>query len=160
METFDLVGYSDSDYAKCKLDQKSTRGGCQFLSSFLVSQTSRKQHYIAFSLTEAEYITTRECVAQLLWITHILEDYTFSYKNVQVLFDNLSTINLTKNPVHNSRIKYIEAKYLFIRDHVARGNIKLNYVKSKSILANIFIKSFLEEEFNHLKRELRMCLIE
>ena len=28
---FDLVGFSDSDYAGCKVDRKSTSGGCQFL---------------------------------------------------------------------------------------------------------------------------------
>jgi hypothetical protein len=28
---FDLFGYSDSEYAGCKVDQKSTSGTCQFL---------------------------------------------------------------------------------------------------------------------------------
>jgi hypothetical protein len=28
---FDLIGYSDSDYAGCKVDRKSTSGTCQFL---------------------------------------------------------------------------------------------------------------------------------
>jgi hypothetical protein len=28
---FDLVGYSDVDYAECKVDRKSTSGTCQFL---------------------------------------------------------------------------------------------------------------------------------
>jgi hypothetical protein len=28
---FDLLGYSDSDYAGCKVDRKSTSGTCQFL---------------------------------------------------------------------------------------------------------------------------------
>jgi hypothetical protein len=28
---FDLLGYSDSDYADCKVDRKSTLGTCQFL---------------------------------------------------------------------------------------------------------------------------------
>jgi hypothetical protein len=35
--TFDLIGYSDSDYARCKVDRKSTSGTCQFLGSSLVS---------------------------------------------------------------------------------------------------------------------------
>jgi hypothetical protein len=26
--TFDLIGYSDSDYARCKVDRKSTSGTC------------------------------------------------------------------------------------------------------------------------------------
>jgi hypothetical protein len=29
--TFDLIGYSDSDYAGCKVDRKSTSRTCQFL---------------------------------------------------------------------------------------------------------------------------------
>ena len=34
---FDLKGYSDADYAKCKVDQKSTSDTCQFLGQSLVS---------------------------------------------------------------------------------------------------------------------------
>ena len=29
--TFDLIGYSDVDWAECKIDRKSTSGTCQFL---------------------------------------------------------------------------------------------------------------------------------
>ena len=39
---FDLRGYSDSDYAGCKVDQKSTLGTCQFLGRSLVSWSSKK----------------------------------------------------------------------------------------------------------------------
>jgi hypothetical protein len=35
--TFDLLGYSDSDHAGCKVDRKSTTGTCQFLGRSLVS---------------------------------------------------------------------------------------------------------------------------
>jgi hypothetical protein len=35
--TFDLIGYSDSDYDGCKVDRKSTSGTCQFLGRSLVS---------------------------------------------------------------------------------------------------------------------------
>ena len=39
---FDLMGYSDSDFVGCKLDRKSTSGGCQLLGGNLVSWTSKK----------------------------------------------------------------------------------------------------------------------
>jgi hypothetical protein len=39
---FNLLGYSDFDYAGCKVDQKSTSGTCQFLGQFLVSWSSKK----------------------------------------------------------------------------------------------------------------------
>jgi hypothetical protein len=34
--TFDLIGYSDSDYVGCKVDRKNTSGTCQFLGRSLV----------------------------------------------------------------------------------------------------------------------------
>jgi hypothetical protein len=54
--TFDLIGYSDFDYAECKVDRKSTSGTCQFLGRSLVSWSSKKQTSIALSTAEAEYV--------------------------------------------------------------------------------------------------------
>ena len=34
--TFDLGGYSDANYAGCKVDHKSTSGTCQFLGQSVV----------------------------------------------------------------------------------------------------------------------------
>jgi hypothetical protein len=43
--TFDLIGYSDADYAGCKIDRKSTSEACQFLGRFLVSWASKKNKF-------------------------------------------------------------------------------------------------------------------
>nr|GFB31475.1 uncharacterized mitochondrial protein AtMg00810-like [Tanacetum cinerariifolium]GFB31498.1 uncharacterized mitochondrial protein AtMg00810-like [Tanacetum cinerariifolium] len=40
--SFDLVAYTDSDYARASLDRKSTTGGCQFLRSRLISWQCKK----------------------------------------------------------------------------------------------------------------------
>nr|GEZ37647.1 hypothetical protein [Tanacetum cinerariifolium] len=53
---FDLVAYSDSDYAGVSLDRKSTTGGCQFLRCKLISWQCKKQTVVATSSTEAEYV--------------------------------------------------------------------------------------------------------
>ncbi|KAI5677251.1 hypothetical protein M9H77_08201 [Catharanthus roseus] len=34
---FDLIAYTDADYAECKVERKSTSGNCQFLGGCLVS---------------------------------------------------------------------------------------------------------------------------
>jgi hypothetical protein len=39
---FELLGYSDADYARCKVVRKSTTGICQFLGWSLVSWSSKK----------------------------------------------------------------------------------------------------------------------
>ncbi|GJW90051.1 putative ribonuclease H-like domain-containing protein [Tanacetum coccineum] len=62
---FDLVAYSDSDYAGASLDMKSTTGGCQFLGcSRLISWQCRKQTVVATSSTDAEYVVAASCCRQ------------------------------------------------------------------------------------------------
>jgi hypothetical protein len=41
--TFDLIGYSDADWAGCKIDRKSTSGTCQFLGRSMVSLLGRRR---------------------------------------------------------------------------------------------------------------------
>jgi hypothetical protein len=63
---FELVGYSDADYIRCKVDRKSTSGTCQFLGRSLLCWSSKKQNFVALSMAEAEYVAARSCCAQLL----------------------------------------------------------------------------------------------
>ncbi|GJY17941.1 putative ribonuclease H-like domain-containing protein [Tanacetum coccineum] len=65
---FDLVAYTDSDYAGASLDRKSTTGGCQFLGCRLISWQCKKQTMVANSTTEAEYVAASSCCGQVLWI--------------------------------------------------------------------------------------------
>ncbi|GJV36145.1 putative ribonuclease H-like domain-containing protein [Tanacetum coccineum] len=48
---FDLIAYTDSDYARASLDRKSTTGGCQFLGCRLISWQCKKQAVVANSTT-------------------------------------------------------------------------------------------------------------
>jgi hypothetical protein len=68
---FELLGYSDADYAGCKVKRKSTSRTCQFLRWSLVSWFSKKQNSVALSTTEAEYVAAGSCCAtnsQGLWL--------------------------------------------------------------------------------------------
>ena len=65
---FELIGYSDSNYARCKVDRKSTSGGCHLLGRSLVSWSSKKQNSMALSTTKAKYIVVGACCAQILYM--------------------------------------------------------------------------------------------
>jgi hypothetical protein len=65
--TFDSLGYSNTNYAGCKVDRKSTTRTCQFLGRSLVSWSSKKQNSVALSTAGAKYVAAGACCAQLLW---------------------------------------------------------------------------------------------
>jgi hypothetical protein len=111
--TFDLIGYSDADYAGCKIDRKSTLGTCQFLGRSLVSWASKKQNSVALSTTEAEYIAAGHCCAQLLWMRQTLRDYGYKLSKVPLLCDNESAIRMADNPIEHSHTKHIDIWYHF-----------------------------------------------
>nr|GEW41822.1 uncharacterized mitochondrial protein AtMg00810-like [Tanacetum cinerariifolium] len=87
---FNLVAYSDSDYARASLDRKSTTEGCQFLVKrifrYLKGNPCLGLWYpndspfdlVAYSdsdYAEAEYVAAASGCAQVLWMQNQLLDY-------------------------------------------------------------------------------------
>ncbi|KAK6151021.1 hypothetical protein DH2020_015953 [Rehmannia glutinosa] len=151
---FKLIGYSDSDYAGCRVDRKSTSGTCQMLGIRLVSWFSKKQNSIATSTAEAEYIVAGSYCAQVLWMRLQLRDYEIEEKDIPIMCDNTSAIAITQNPVLHSRKKHIDVRYHFVRDHVEKKDITLEYISTNKQLADIFTKPLCESRFEELKNEL------
>ena len=152
--SYELIAYSDADFAGCKLDRKSTSGTCQFLGVNLISWSSKKQNSVALSTAEAEYIAAGSCCAQILWIKQQLEDFGIKLTKTPIRCDNTSAINLTKNPVQHSRSKHIEIRHHFIRDHVQNSNVLLEFICTDYQLADIFTKPLNEDRFCMIRREL------
>ncbi|GKA94498.1 zinc finger, CCHC-type containing protein [Tanacetum coccineum] len=69
---FDLVAYTDSDYAGASLDRKSTTEGCQLFGCRLISWQCKKQTVVANSTTKAEYVAASSCYLAarecLVWV--------------------------------------------------------------------------------------------
>jgi hypothetical protein len=149
-----LVGFSDSNFASCKSDRKSTSGTCHLFGNCLISWHSKKQHRVALSTAEAEYVASGSCCSQILWIKQQLLDYDLKLGCVPIKCDNTSSINLTKNPVLHSRTKHIEIWHHFLRDHVKKNDVSFEYVDTKDQLADIFSKPLPSEPFLKILREL------
>jgi hypothetical protein len=54
--------------------------------------------------------------------------------------DNQACILLSKNPQAHNRTKHIQIRFHFIREKVESKEIILNYIQTKSQLADIFTK--------------------
>ncbi|KAK9225892.1 hypothetical protein WN943_010937 [Citrus x changshan-huyou] len=141
----DLTCYSDADFAGYKVDRKITSGTCYILRHSLVSWFSKKQNSVALSTTEAEYIAAGSCCAQALWMKQTLRDYGINLEQIPIKCDNTSAINLSKNTIQHSRTKHIEIRHHFLRDHIQKGDIALEFISTEKQLVDIFTKPLCEE---------------
>ncbi|CAM8940558.1 unnamed protein product [Rhodiola kirilowii] len=69
-----LTSYIDSYEAGDVETRKSTSGYAFYLGDGVVSWSSKKQHAIALSTAEVEYITVTTTACQVVWLRWILED--------------------------------------------------------------------------------------
>jgi hypothetical protein len=101
--TFDLIGYSDSDYAGCKVDRKSTAGTCQFLGRTLVPWSSKKQTSVALS-TSRPSMLSQSSVARNYFGRDKSSGTGYNLSKVPLLCDNKSAICLRIIPLNTSTL--------------------------------------------------------
>ncbi|GJS52028.1 putative ribonuclease H-like domain-containing protein [Tanacetum coccineum] len=139
---FDLVAFTDSDYAGASLDRKSTTGGCQFLGCRLISWQCKKQTVVANSITKAEYIAASNCCGHVLWIQNQMLDYGYNFMHTKIYIDNERTICIVKNPIFYSKTTHIEIIHHFIRDYNKKKLIQMIKIHTDQNVADLLTKAF------------------
>ncbi|GJX65526.1 putative ribonuclease H-like domain-containing protein [Tanacetum coccineum] len=153
---FDLVAFTDSDYAGASLDRKSTTGGCQFLGCRLISWQCKKQTVVANSTTKAEYVAASSCYGQVLWIQNQMLDYGYNFMHTKIYIDNESTLCIVKNPVFHSKTKHIEIRHHFIRDSNEKKLIQMIKIHTDQNVADLLTKAFDVSRFQYLIASIGM----
>ena len=136
----DIIGYTDSDFAGDIHDRKSTSGNIILMGNNPICWMSKKQSIVATSTAEAEYVSTSECVKKILWIRNILQELFNYNKPIKLYTDNIASKTNIENDEINPKLKHIAIKYFFDKDNIQKGKIKLLYVDTKNMLADVFTK--------------------
>jgi hypothetical protein len=137
----ELIGFVDSDYAGCKVTQRSTSGYVFFLAGAPISWKSFRQKLVVISGTEAEFVALTEAAKEALWFRHIL--YELNYlpnQPIQIYEDNTGAIAIAKHPINHSRTKHIDIKYYFIRQSIQLNQISIQHIETKNQISDIFTK--------------------
>ena len=79
--SFELQGYSDSDWVGSLDDMKSTSDFCFNFESGIFTWSSKKQEIVAQSRAEVEFIAATTSVNHALWLRKILNDLHLKQKN-------------------------------------------------------------------------------
>ncbi|XP_058775646.1 uncharacterized protein LOC131649925 [Vicia villosa] len=77
-------------------------------------------------------------------------------ETITLLVDNVSAINLAKNPIAHGRSKHIEMRFHYLRELVSDGKLRLGYCRSEDQVADLLTKGVTNEVFKRLRRKLSM----
>ena len=68
--------------------------------------------------------------------------------------DNTSTIAISRNPMLQSRVKHMEIKQSFLRNHQEAGNVKLKWVETINQLGDLLTKPLSGPTFKFLRDQI------
>lgn len=152
-----LQGFSDADWGGDITDRRSTTGYCFFLGDSLISWRSKKQSLTSRSSTESEYRALADTTQELLWLRWLLSDMGAPQISATPLWcDNRSAIQIAHNDVFHERTKHIEIDCHFIRQHVMRKTVCLQFISTTDQPADIFTKAHLPRRFQDLVSKLKL----
>jgi hypothetical protein len=77
-------------------------------------------------------------------------DFLVIFERVLLMCDNTSAIFIAKNLVFHKRMRHLERRHHFLRDHVEKGDIEIRYINTDRQLADIFIKPLDSSHFTAL----------
>ncbi len=147
-ESFNLIGYCDSDWAGDKVDRKSITGYVFMLGSTAITWKSTKQQTVALSSTEAEYMALGDAVKEVLWLSQLMVHIGLKLHSPPTIFEhNEGCKMLSTHPVHHQRTKHIDIKHHFVRDHIAAGDCQLVSIDTENMVADMFTKNLGSVKF-------------
>ncbi|XP_065625255.1 secreted RxLR effector protein 161-like [Quercus suber] len=122
-DNLEVIGYSDSDFARGVDSRKSIFGYLFMLTRRAISWKSSKQTITATSTMETEFMVCFEATVHGLWLWNFilgLGIVNFISKILRIYCDNSATVFFSKNNKYSNGAKYMELKYLIVKEEVQK----------------------------------------
>ena len=137
-----LTGYADASWGEDLDTRKSQTGYVFMLGNASVSWNSKLQKTVALSSTEAEYVSLSAAVQEALFLRNMLFDLWPDIADTVTLHeDNQSTIRQALNLQSSNRTKHVDIRHHFLKQHIADGEIKLEYIPTADQPADALTKN-------------------
>jgi hypothetical protein len=109
-----------------------------------VCWASKLQPTVALSSTEAEYMAAASAVQEAVHLRLLMKTLGFEQIGATLVYeDNQGAIAMSVNPVMHKRSKHIDVRFHFLRERVASGEVKLEYIVTEHQQADLLTKPLL-----------------
>jgi hypothetical protein len=149
-----LIGYSDASFADDKITRRSTGGYLFKMSNGAISWRSKKQEIVTLSTAEAELVSLCDASKEALWFRNLVLEVEERNLPIIVYEDNQSTILLAEEDPYRDRSKHIDLRYKFLKERIEQKELRIEYLNTKEMIADIFTKPLLRQQFEILRRQL------
>lgn len=143
-----LHGYGDADHGGCEDTRRSTTGYVFLHAGGAISWSSKRQPTVSTSTGEAEYVAAGAATKEALWLRHLSRVLQLGADCVTLFADNQSAIMMINNPVVSARTKHIDIAHHFVRERVARGEVKFHHCRTEDMVADCLTKPLNGDAFN------------
>jgi hypothetical protein len=86
-----------------------------------------------------------------------MRDFGVRFKRVLLMCDNTSAISVAKNHVFHKKMRHVERRHHFLRDHVEKGVIEMRYIDIKRQLTDIFTRPLDYSRYADLWGGIGVC---
>jgi hypothetical protein len=86
-----------------------------------------------------------------------MRNFGVIFERVPLMCDNTSAISVAKNPVFYKRIRHLERRHHFPRDHIEKEDIEMRYIDTERQLTDIFTRSLDASRFTALREKIGIC---
>jgi hypothetical protein len=155
-----VFGFSDADFVgkqKVKQQKKSTFGFVFMLAGGAISWKSVKQTSITTSTMYAEFVALYEATIHAVWLRNFIKGMKVIdsiHRPLSIYCDNSADVFFSKNNKRSSRSKFVDPKFLLVREKVKHDEICVEHVSSEDMLADPFTKSLSVAVFQEHVRNM------
>lgn len=149
-DNLEVIGYSDSDFAKCKDDKKSTSGYIFMLSGGPISWSSHKQKLTTTSTMMAEYVAVYNATCHGMLLRNLIKGLMIVNsveRPLKIYCDNSAAVSFSNNNSSSGAGLYLDTKYLFVRERVEENKLCIEPIGTENMLADPMTKGLPPKVF-------------
>ena len=138
----EVCGFSDSDWAGCRVTGKSTSGGAIMIGSHFIKGWSRTQNSVTLSSAEAELVAICKLSAEVLGCLAMLKEWGDEKKAI-VMGDSSAALAVVQRK-GSGKLRHINIGLLWVQEKSTRKELEFKKVPGETNPADLMTKHLTE----------------